>query len=129
MSRHAIEGHELTEQWRTRVTEAIGAAEGLRDYSHQFIKEASQILNDWGNPYPLGAEMAHFSDYRQTVNQIIGHLEDAMKIYREYVEIFGGDVNFVRCDCCDLFKPDCEDYPSPDKQDIMFLCGDCRKGL
>lgn len=122
------EKEELNEKWRTRITEAIGAAEGLRDYCDQFIEEASQILHDWGNPYPFGAKMAHFSDYRQTVNDIIGHLEDAMKIYHEYVEIFGGE-NLIRCDCCNHFKAGGQDYKSKKNRHTYFLCPECIAGL
>jgi hypothetical protein len=127
MSKHGVEGDELTEKWRNRVTDAVGAAEGLRGYCDQFINEAQQVLKDWGNPFPFGTEMAHFSDYRQTVNEIIGHLADSMKIYREYVEIFG-DESLIRCDCCNLFKSDCADYPSKDGEDSMFLCMGCAHG-
>lgn len=40
-----------------------------------------------------------------------------------------GDKNLTRCDCCDKFKDDCQDFPSPDKQDVMWLCGECREGI
>lgn len=126
MTRNGIDSEELTEKWRERVTDAVGAAEGLRNYADQFIREAEQILHDWGNPYPFGAEMAHFSDYRQTVNEIIGHLGDSMKIYKEYLEVFG-DENSIRCDCCDKFKTDCQDYPNGKGGEPMFLCSECAK--